>query len=151
RLLGQGEPEFFNYRIGQNFAGDALDLRLGFIVGKAPIERQFEILSLAHAFQAFIAHLFQRTLDGFALRVKDSFLQRNVDVGCHKRRLYVTETTDSDEGSSSSLGSASLRWQCLQPFIQYRKRILKKFLMAWILAGFELLKYAPSRQFKVLP
>src|SRR5579859_3769410 len=82
--VGQGETEFLNHGVGQHFAGNSFHFGLGFFQGQPSIQSEFEILSLANAFQPLITHFFQRALNGFALGVEDAFLEGDVDVGCHK-------------------------------------------------------------------
>src|SRR5690242_6863664 len=84
-LFRQGETELFNDWIGQHFAGDALDFRLDLFAGQSPVQRKLKILSLANALQTLVAHLLKCALNGFALRVENAFLQRDVNVGCHKK------------------------------------------------------------------
>src|SRR5579864_9133606 len=90
-LLGQGETEFFNYGVGQHFAGDALDFRLRLIARESPVQRQLKILTLANALQAFVSHLLERAVNGFALGVENAFLERNANVGCHKNLIIREE------------------------------------------------------------
>src|ERR1700722_763399 len=87
RSVREGEAEFFNDRIGQHFPRDALDLGMSLFAAKSTGERKLEVFSLAHALQPLVAHLVESSLDGFALRIEDSFLQRHVDVSSHGNHI----------------------------------------------------------------
>ena len=63
---------------------------LRFFAAQPAIERELEILSLANFFQAFVAHLLERTVDGFALGIENTFLERNVNVGFHGGLNYTS-------------------------------------------------------------
>src|ERR1700758_3152210 len=68
-------------------------------------------------------------MNGFALGVENAFLQRNVDVGCHKRAIIREEVGTADLGPnrdaesvfqspsfrsrSASASSSSFRWRAL--------------------------------------
>ena len=77
------EAVLLDYRIGEHFARDALDLRLCFLTADAAVERDLEELALAEVVKAALAHLFQSAVNGFALRVEHTLLERNVNVGFH--------------------------------------------------------------------
>ena len=81
-LFGQRETELFDDRVGQHFAGDPLDLGLSLFAREATIKGDFEILPLADALKSLVAHLFQRALDGFTLRIENCSSSMR-----HKRRL----------------------------------------------------------------
>ena len=51
RLVFEGEAEFFDHRIGQNFASHAPDFGFCFRPGQPAIQGEFEILSLADFLQ----------------------------------------------------------------------------------------------------
>src|ERR1700751_2493582 len=91
--VGQGETIFLDHGVGQHFAGNSLHFGLGFFPGQPSIQSEFEILPLANAFQALIAHLFQRALNSFALGVEDAFLEGDIDVGCHKAIIILEPST----------------------------------------------------------
>src|SRR5438067_7437159 len=76
-------PEFFDHWISEDFARNPANF--GFCRGfvEPAIERQFEKFPLAHILQSLIAQLVERSLDGFALRIQDAPLQRNVYVCFH--------------------------------------------------------------------
>src|SRR5579863_291343 len=128
-LLGQGkrETEFFNYGVGQHFAGDALDLGLRLFAREAAIQRELKILSLAHAIQTLVPHLFQRALNRLALGIENAFLERDVNVGCHKKIIINDGPQTSDPTprsdvrgptsvffsfSSRSASESSSNWRC---------------------------------------
>src|SRR5580698_4329368 len=89
-LLGQGETELFNDGIGQHFTGDPLNFSLCLSRRESPVQSELKIFPLAHTLQTLVAHLLQRALNGLALGVEHAFLERNVDIGCHAKTLYVT-------------------------------------------------------------
>jgi len=72
--IREGAAKFFNDRIGQYFASNALDFSLRFFAAQATIERKLEILSLADFLQALITHLLEGSVDGFALGIRTLFL-----------------------------------------------------------------------------
>jgi len=75
---------FLNHRIGQNFPRDAFDLGLRLGLAQVAVQRELEIFPLPNIAEALVAHLFQRALDGFALRVQDTLFERDVDIGFHR-------------------------------------------------------------------
>jgi len=83
--------KIFDHRIGQYFTSNPFDFGLGLFSGEAAVDRKFEIFALPHALQSFVAHLFQRTLDGLTLGVKDAFLERDVDVCRHGELHYTSD------------------------------------------------------------
>jgi hypothetical protein len=82
--------KLFNDWVGENFSRDAFDLGLRRLAVQPPLQRKFEILTLADFFQTLIAHLFERALDGFALRIENTFLKRDVNVGFHWSCNYTS-------------------------------------------------------------
>jgi hypothetical protein len=82
--------KLFHDWVGENFSGDAFDLSLRLLAVQPPLQRKFEILALADLFQTFITHLLERALDGFALRIENAFLQRDVNVGFHWSCNYTS-------------------------------------------------------------
>ena len=74
-LFGERETKLFDDRVGQHFARDPLDLGLSLFAREATIKGDFEILPLADALKSLVAHLFQRALDGFTLRIENCLLQ----------------------------------------------------------------------------
>ena len=82
-LIHEGEAEFFDYWIGQDFPGNALDLGVSLFARQAARKRKLEIFSLANAFQSFVAHLVERSLDGLTLGVENGLFEGDVDVSNH--------------------------------------------------------------------
>jgi len=72
--------EFLNDRVGEYFTGDTLDLSLRLVAGETAVERELEILALADVGDCGMAELFQRAVNGLALWVEDSLLERDVYV-----------------------------------------------------------------------
>src|ERR1700683_1247972 len=91
----EGAVKLFHDWVGENFSGDAFDLRLRLLAVQPPLQRKFEILALADLFQTLIAHLLERALDGFALRIENAFLQRDVNVGFHGSCNYTSGPGDA--------------------------------------------------------
>jgi hypothetical protein len=79
--------KFFDYRIGQDFSGDALHLRLRLCLFQSVFELNLEVLSLANIGNGLIAHFLQRTLYGFTLGIEHALLERNVYVGLHFKKI----------------------------------------------------------------
>jgi hypothetical protein len=69
----EGETIFFNDGICQNFARDSVHFGLRFILRDAAVESKFEILSLSYVVQTLVANLGECPMDGFTLRVEDTF------------------------------------------------------------------------------
>jgi len=81
----EAEGELFDDRVGEDLAGDALDLELG--RGGTGCERvlegEEEVLSLADIGDPVQAHAAERSGDGLALGIEDGALQRDIDMGFH--------------------------------------------------------------------
>jgi hypothetical protein len=75
--------ELFDYGVGEDFAGDALDLGAGGLRRQAVGERKGEILALAHGGDVCKPDLVEGILDGLALRIEDRRLQRDIDIRLH--------------------------------------------------------------------
>ena len=147
-LLGQREAKFFNYGIGQHFSGNALDLGLRRFARESSVQRELKILSLANALQTFVTHLLEGALDGLALGVKNAFLERDVDVGCHKRFIIREQVRvrrpQSDLGFSGFRPLDPKTWVaslCLffQLLIEIGQGVFEEFAMPRIGACFQLL------------
>jgi len=83
------EAIFFDYRIGKHFARDALNLCLCFLAANAAVQCDLEIFALAQFVNAAIAHFLQGAVNGFALWIEHTFLERDVDVGFHTKELII--------------------------------------------------------------
>src|SRR5205085_2510895 len=86
-LVFEGVAILFNDRVGQNLARNALDFRLSVGFGETAIQTDLEVLSLPNALQPLKAHFVQRALDSLALRIQDTFFERDVNVGSHGRNI----------------------------------------------------------------
>ncbi len=75
--------EFFDDGVGQDFAGDALDLSADGVRLQPIGEGKREILALAHRGYIGETDLSQGILDGLALGVQDRCLQRDIDMRLH--------------------------------------------------------------------
>lgn len=84
-LLVQGKPELFDDGVGEHLTGDPFDFSLGLFAGESSLQRELEVLSLAYALQSFVAHFLESALNGLALGIENAFLERDVNVGCHKK------------------------------------------------------------------
>ena len=83
RGLGlEGEGVLLNDGVDEDLAGDAVDLSAG-VFTQGGVEREDEILPLAHIFNAGILHATKRAGDGLALGVENGALQRDIDMGLH--------------------------------------------------------------------
>jgi hypothetical protein len=89
RLIQKFDPILFDHRIGEDVAGDGVDVFLGLLAGCACIERDLEVFALAHAGDAAIAEARERGLDGLALGVEDGGFQRDVDASFHGYKTIV--------------------------------------------------------------
>jgi hypothetical protein len=82
RLLHDLEAVFLDNGIGQNFLGDALELRLSLATSPA-VEIQHEEFALADVSDAFIAEARERMVDGLTLRIEDGAFWHDPDVCFH--------------------------------------------------------------------
>jgi len=85
----EGKSVLLDYGIGKHFAGNAFDFRLRFLPPDVVVEHELEVLTLAQVINALVAHLLERAVYGFALRVEHTFFQRDVNVGFHGRRSII--------------------------------------------------------------
>ena len=142
-LLLKREAEFLDDRIGQHFSSHARDFRFRLGAGESAVEREFEILSLAHFLEALVSHLLERTLDGLALRIQNALLQRNIDVGFHGGFLIILQARREARYTTGLDQSCDLR-------VQVGQRALQDFPVAWVLGSFELLQYMAAGQKQAL-
>jgi hypothetical protein len=82
KLLHDLEAVFLDHRIGQNFLGDALELRLSLVKSPA-VEIKHEEFALADVFDGFITEAGEGVVDGLALGIEDGALWHNPDVCFH--------------------------------------------------------------------
>ena len=82
QLLNDFEAVFLDDGIGQNFLGDALELRLSFITSPA-VEIQHEEFALADVCDGFIAEATERVVDSLALGIEDGAFWHDPDVCFH--------------------------------------------------------------------
>lgn len=82
-LLLNPISKFFNHRVGEHLFGDALDFGLGGCFVEAAVEGDLKELALADAAHALVTHLFERAVNGLALRIKDGGFEHDGDVGFH--------------------------------------------------------------------
>jgi hypothetical protein len=80
------KAEFFDYWIGQDFAGDFFYLGAGFVLIGA-VEFEDEEFSLADAADLRIAKRRERVLNCFALRIEDGGFEHYPDMSFHGWRL----------------------------------------------------------------
>src|SRR5437762_2566656 len=83
RLLLDRVLELLDHGVAENFFRHPFHFGLRGRLVKPAIQRDLEILALAHVAHAFVTHLVERAVDGLALRIEDSLLQRDVNVGFH--------------------------------------------------------------------
>src|SRR3974377_1865859 len=97
----QSEAIFLDARVGQDLFGTSLDLSLRFITADTVIECYLKILALAKVANAAIPHLLQRAVNCLSLRVEHTLLQRDVNVGSHRRiPLYPPPSMRSLNGAT---------------------------------------------------
>jgi hypothetical protein len=75
--------EFFDYGVGKDLLGDALDLGFGGVGGKAIGKREGEVFALAHRGDISETDLVEGILDGLSLRIEDGSLQRDINMRLH--------------------------------------------------------------------
>src|SRR5271157_1761083 len=92
RLPLELKAVFLDDGVGEDLAGDAIDLGLRVFAADARVERDLEVLALAQIVDALVPHFLQRAVNGFALRVEDTFLERDVDVGFHVGICHYSES-----------------------------------------------------------
>ena len=78
----------FDDGVGEDFAGDALNLFANGAGREPLVKRESEILALPHSGHIGKPDLAQGIVDGLALRVQDRCLQRDIDMCLHYPRLY---------------------------------------------------------------
>ena len=83
QLVLNAVRELFDYRVGEDFAGDALNLSFGIGGRQAICQRKGEILALADCFNLRESDLAEGIVYGLTLRIEDRGLQRNVDMSLH--------------------------------------------------------------------
>jgi len=71
RLFLYAESEFFDHRVGEHLAGDALNLSVRGLGRETVSKRKREILTLAHGDYIRESDLAQGVLNGLALRIQD--------------------------------------------------------------------------------
>src|SRR5712691_8350751 len=92
----------FDDWIRQHLTRHALGLgaRLGF--AERTIDGNLEIFSLANVADAAVAEQLDRMLDRFALRIQDTWLQRDVNLGFHQQAVRRVRTPSGSERISYS-------------------------------------------------
>ena len=88
---------FYN-GVGQDFAGDPLNLLTRGRCRKALIQREGEVFALADGSDIAKPYLAQSIVDGLALRVQDRCLQRDIDMCLHHPRLYKDRSEPAGSG-----------------------------------------------------
>ena len=78
------ESKVFNYRVCEDFAGDALDFGVGGVGREAIFKSQKEIFALADVFHACVLHAAEGIGDGLALGVEDCSLESDIDMSLHR-------------------------------------------------------------------
>jgi hypothetical protein len=82
KLLHDFEAVFLDDGIGQNFLGDALELRLSLVTSPA-VEIKHEEFALADVGDGFIAEAGEGVVDGLALGIEDGAFWHDPDVCFH--------------------------------------------------------------------
>jgi hypothetical protein len=144
KLLFEGEAEFFDDRISQDFASHAPNFCFRFRPGQSAVQRQFEVLTLANLFQALVAHFLESALDRLSLRIQNALLQRNIYVSFHGGYLIIRQAASAAQRTSGLDQSGELR-------IQICQRALQDLAVARVLGSFELLEHTLARQQQACP
>src|ERR1035437_6264409 len=79
--------KLFDYRVGEHFASDPLDLGPRRINCEPVRQSQCKVFALAHGSYGRKSDLAQSVLDGLALRIEDRSFQRDIDMGLHYQGL----------------------------------------------------------------
>jgi hypothetical protein len=135
----EGEAEFFDNRISQDFASHAPNFRFRFRTSQSTVKCELKVLTLANLFQALVAHFLQSALDRLSLRIQNALLQRNINVSFHGGFLIIRQAASEAQRTSGLDQSGELR-------IQICQRALQNLAVARVLGGFELLKHMLARQ-----
>ena len=100
----EAEGELFDDRVGEDLAGDALDLGLGMggITGEGVVEGELEVLALADVGDAVVLHAAERAGDGLALSVEHGPLQRDVNMRLHS---VIIDLEERAAATSARVGS----------------------------------------------
>ena len=91
-LLFELVGELFDDRVGEHLSRNPLNFGFRCFAGQCAVEVQDEIFALADVFYALVLHLLECAVDGLSLRIEDSALQRNVDIGLHMADYKGTAT-----------------------------------------------------------
>jgi len=83
RLLFDLVGVFLDDGIGEDFAGDALDLGTSSVGPEAVGQRKRKILALAHGGHIGKSDFAESVVDGLALRVEDRCLGGDIDMRLH--------------------------------------------------------------------
>jgi hypothetical protein len=83
----KAEGKFFDNRIREDFAGDALYLGLMVGFGGAFLKRQEKVFTLPNIGNPFVIRAPERVSDRFALSIEDRSFQSDIDMGLHCVRL----------------------------------------------------------------
>jgi hypothetical protein len=135
----EGETEFFDNRISQDFASHAPNFRFRFRTSQSTVKCELKVLTLANLFQALVAHFLQSAVDCLSLRIQNALLQRNINVSFHGGFLIIRQAASEAQRTSGLDQSGELR-------IQICQRVLQDLAVARVLGGFELLEHMLARQ-----
>jgi hypothetical protein len=82
----EAEGELFNDGVGEDFAGDSLDFKLGLcgVAGERVFEGKQEVLSLANISDARILHAAERASDSLPLSIEHGPLESDIHMRLHE-------------------------------------------------------------------
>jgi len=82
----EAEGVFLDYRVGEDFAGDALEFLLGRgrVGGEGVFKGEQEVLSLADIGDAVVLHAAERAGDGLALSIEHGPLECDIHMRLHE-------------------------------------------------------------------
>jgi hypothetical protein len=84
RSIFQAKSEFFDDRVGEDFARNAGDLSLSGHRVETILEGKEKVLPLAHVRDAGVLHPPECPGNRLALRIQNSSLQRYIDMSLHR-------------------------------------------------------------------
>jgi hypothetical protein len=122
-LLHDFETVFLDHRIGQDFLGNALELRLRLIAVPA-VEIKNEKFALANIGNLGIAQARERVLDGLSLRIEDRPLWHYPDVSFHEVSItFVVRPFRARRDCGVQKSAGALRTDCCYSLDTITQRI----------------------------
>jgi hypothetical protein len=88
QLVFEMKGKFLDDRIGEDFAGNALNLGTGCSGIELAPKLYDKVFALTDIFDSLVLHLHQCVVNSLSLRIEDSLLECYVDMSLHRNRLY---------------------------------------------------------------